>query len=222
MIDIQNLSKIYRTKESELYAVKDVSLHVNEGEFLVIMGRSGCGKSMLLNILGLIDTFDEGTYLLNNADMKHTDANRLAKLRLSNIGYIYQSYNLIDELNCLDNVELVQGYAGVAKSIRKKRAEDLLMRVGLLDKAKAYPQQLSGGQQQRIAIARAISNNPKLILADEPTGNLDYNTGIQVMELLKELNAEGITVIMVTHDQELSSYGSRVVHMSDGKIADQM
>lgn len=146
------------------------------------------------------------------------DRNQCAKIRLSEIGYIYQSYNLIDELNCLENVELVMGYAGIKKSERKKRAQELLERVGLLDKAKSYPQELSGGQQQRIAIARAISNNPRVILADEPTGNLDYNTGMQVMEILKQLNDEGITIVMVTHDQELSDYASRIITMSDGEI----
>lgn len=220
MIDIKSLNKVYRTKGSEFFAIRNLSLHVDDGEFVIIMGRSGCGKSTLLNIIGLIDSFDEGVYLLDGEDMRLASANRLSNLRLSKIGYVYQSYNLIDELNCIDNIELTQGYAGVSKYKRRKRAENLLQRVGLLDKAKSYPQQLSGGQQQRIAIARAISNHPALILADEPTGNLDYNTGLQVMKLLKELNSEGITIIMVTHDQELSSFGSRIIHMSDGMIID--
>lgn len=220
MIDIKSLNKVYKTKGSEFFAIRNLSLHVDDGEFVIIMGRSGCGKSTLLNIIGLIDSFDEGVYLLDGEDMRLASANRLSNLRLSKIGYVYQSYNLIDELNCIDNIELTQGYAGVSKYKRRKRAENLLQRVGLLDKAKSYPQQLSGGQQQRIAIARAISNHPALILADEPTGNLDYNTGLQVMKLLKELNSEGITIIMVTHDQELSSFGSRIIHMSDGMIID--
>ena len=218
MIEIKDLSKIYCSKDGNFYAVNHVSLHVDAGEFLIIMGRSGCGKSTLLNMIGLIDTFDEGNYTLFENDVKSLNYNQLAKIRLTKIGYIYQAYNLIDELNCQDNVELVQGYAGVAKEQRRKRAEALLERVGLLEKAKLYPQQLSGGQQQRIAIARAITNYPQLILADEPTGNLDYKTGIQVMELLKQLNEEGMTIIMVTHDEELTSYASRVIRMKDGEL----
>ncbi len=218
IIQLQDINKIYRTKEGPFYAARSISLKIEVGEFMIIMGRSGCGKSTLLNILGFIDSFDEGTYWWNGKDTKKMDRNQCAKIRLSEIGYIYQSYNLIDELNCLENVELVMGYAGIKKSERKKRAQELLERVGLLDKAKSYPQELSGGQQQRIAIARAISNNPRVILADEPTGNLDYNTGMQVMEILKQLNDEGITIVMVTHDQELSDYASRIITMSDGEI----
>lgn len=218
IIQLQDINKIYRTKEGPFYAARSISLKIEVGEFMIIMGRSGCGKSTLLNILGFIDSFDEGTYWWNGKDTKKMDRNQCAKIRLSEIGYIYQSYNLIDELNCLENVELVMGYAGIKKSERKKRAQELLERVGLLDKAKSYPQELSGGQQQRIAIARAISNNPRVILADEPTGNLDYNTGMQVMEILKQLNDEGITIVMVTHDQELSNYASRIITMSDGEI----
>ena len=216
IIQLQDINKIYRTKEGPFYAARSISLKIEVGEFMIIMGRSGCGKSTLLNILGFIDSFDEGTYWWNGKDTKKMDRNQCAKIRLSEIGYIYQSYNLIDELNCLENVELVMGYAGIKKSERKKRAQELLERVGLLDKAKSYPQELSGGQQQRIAIARAISNNPRVILADEPTGNLDYNTGMQVMEILKQLNDEGITIVMVTHHQELSDYASRIITMSAG------
>lgn len=218
MIEIKNLSKIYRSGEDRLYAVNNVSLQVTRGEFVMIMGRSGCGKSTLLNILGLIDSFDEGSYRLDGIDIKNADRSQLAKLRLTKIGYIYQAYNLIDELNILDNIELVQGYAGVPGKTRRERARALLEQVGLSEKAKLYPQQLSGGQQQRVAIARAVSNHPEIILADEPTGNLDYHTGVQVMELLKKLNDEGITVIMVTHDRELAPYATRVVQMADGKI----
>ncbi len=218
MIEIKNLSKIYRSGEDRLYAVNNVSLQVTRGEFVMIMGRSGCGKSTLLNILGLIDSFNEGSYQLDGIDIKNADRSQLAKLRLTKIGYIYQAYNLIDELNILDNIELVQGYAGVSGKARRERARALLEQVGLSEKAKLYPQQLSGGQQQRVAIARAVSNHPEIILADEPTGNLDYHTGVQVMELLKKLNDEGITVIMVTHDRELAPYATRMVQMADGKI----
>ena len=218
MIRLKNVSKVYGYGENRLYAVNRVSLEIAKGEFLMIMGRSGCGKSTLLNILGCIDTFDEGEYFFFGTDIRSLTPNKLAKLRRDTIGYIYQSYNLIDELNCLNNVELVQGYAGISSKERRKNAQELLKRVGLMEKAKAYPQQLSGGQQQRVAIARAISNRPALLLADEPTGNLDSGTGIQVMELLRRLNHEGITIVMVTHDKELTSYATRVIHMSDGRL----
>ncbi len=218
MIGLKDVSKIYGHEENRLYAVNQVSLEIERSEFLMIMGRSGCGKSTLLNILGCIDTFDEGEYRFLDTDVKSLSNKELSKLRRDKIGYIYQSYNLIDELNCLDNIELVQGYAGVPAKERRRNAQELLERVGLAEKGKAYPQQLSGGQQQRVAIARAISNHPELLLADEPTGNLDSGTGMQVMELLRELNRDGITVVMVTHDAELTSYASRVVHMKDGKL----
>ena len=216
MIRLKDVSKIYGNEENRLYAVNHVSLEIEGGEFLMIMGRSGCGKSTLLNILGCIDTLDEGEYRFLDTDVRALSNRELSKLRRDKIGYIYQSYNLIDELNCLDNIELVQGYAGVPAKERRRHAQELLERVGLGEKAKAYPQQLSGGQQQRIAIARAISNGPELILADEPTGNLDSGTGEQVMELLRELIRDGITVVMVTHEAELVPYASRVVHMKDG------
>ncbi len=219
MIELQNLNKVYHTKDGSFYALRNLTLHIESGEFVVVMGRSGCGKSTLLNVLGLIDSFENGVYLWNGTDIQKADRNQRSKIRLSEIGYIYQSYNLIDELNCIDNVELTMGYAGIKRALRRSRAKELLNRVGLLDKAKSFPQELSGGQQQRVAIARAISNHPKVILADEPTGNLDYKTGIQVMDLLKHLNNEGITIVMVTHDQELSSYASRVITMSDGVIS---
>ena len=219
MIELQRLNKVYHTKNGPFYVLRNLTLHIESGEFVVVMGRSGCGKSTLLNVLGLIDSFENGVYLWNGTDIQKADMNQRSKIRLSEIGYIYQSYNLIDELNCIDNVELTMGYAGIKRAFRRSRAKELLDRAGLLDKAKSFPQELSGGQQQRVAIARAISNHPKVILADEPTGNLDYKTGIQVMDLLKRLNDEGITIIMVTHDQELSSYASRVITMSDGVIS---
>lgn len=218
MINIRNLHKTYGENETKFYAINNISLNIDRGEFVAISGRSGCGKSTLLNIIGCVDTFDEGEYRFLDADIKSMTYQELTMIRRDEIGYIYQSYNLIDELNCIDNIELAQGYAGIASKKRHTRAEELLEKVGLLEKADIYPNQLSGGQQQRIAIARAISNCPKVILADEPTGNLDYCTGIQIMELLKQLNSEGITIIMVTHDQELLSYASTVVHMLDGKF----
>ena len=216
MIEIKNLSKIYKNGKHKFYAINNISLNIKSGEFLMITGRSGCGKSSLLNIIGLIDDFDSGDYFLYGQNIKQINKKQLAKTRLNQIGYIYQSFNLINELNCLDNIQLIQGYAGISKLERQKNAKSLISRVGLSKKANSYPSELSGGEQQRIAIARAISNNPKIILADEPTGNLDYNTGLEIMSLLKELNKQGITIIMVTHDRDLLSYSSRFLVMQDG------
>lgn len=216
MIEIKNLSKIYKNGKHKFYALNNISLNIKSGEFLMITGRSGCGKSSLLNIIGLIDDFDSGDYFLYGQKIKQINKKQLAKTRLNQIGYIYQSFNLINELNCLDNIQLIQGYAGISKLERQKNAKSLISRVGLSKKANSYPSELSGGEQQRIAIARAISNNPKIILADEPTGNLDYNTGLEIMSLLKELNKQGITIIMVTHDRDLLSYSSRFLVMQDG------
>lgn len=216
MIEIKNLSKIYKNGKHKFYALNNISLNIKSGEFLMITGRSGCGKSSLLNIIGLIDDFDSGDYFLYGQNIKQLNKKQLAKTRLNQIGYIYQSFNLINELNCLDNIQLIQGYAGVSKLERQKNAKSLISRVGLSKKANSYPSELSGGEQQRIAIARAISNNPKIILADEPTWNLDYNTGLEIMSLLKELNKQGITIIMVTHDRDLLSYSSRFLVMQDG------
>lgn len=216
MIEIKNLSKIYKNGKHKFYALNNISLNIKSGEFLMITGRSGCGKSSLLNIIGLIDDFDSGDYFLYGQNIKQLNKKQLAKTRLNQIGYIYQSFNLINELNCLDNIQLIQGYAGISKLERQKNAKSLISRVGLSKKANSYPSELSGGEQQRIAIARAISNNPKIILADEPTGNLDYNTGLEIMSLLKELNKQGITIIMVTHDRDLLSYSSRFLVMQDG------
>ena len=173
MIEIKNLSKIYKNGKHKFYALNNISLNIKSGEFLMITGRSGCGKSSLLNIIGLIDDFDSGDYFLYGQNIKQINKKQLAKTRLNQIGYIYQSFNLINELNCLDNIQLIQGYAGISKLERQKNAKSLISRVGLSKKANSYPSELSGGEQQRIAIARAISNNPKIILADEPTGNLD-------------------------------------------------
>ena len=216
MIEIKNLSKIYKNGKHKFYALNNISLNIKSGEFLMITGRSGCGKSSLLNIIGLIDDFDSGDYFLYGQNIKQINKKQLAKTRLNQIGYIYQSFNLINELNCLDNIQLIQGYAGISKLERQKNAKSLISSVGLSKKANSYPSELSGGEQQRIAIARAISNNPKIILADEPTGNLDYNTGLEIMSLLKELNKQGITIIMVTHDRDLLSYSSRFLVMQDG------
>lgn len=216
MVKIDNMIKTYEGKGNHTEVLKNISLEVKQGEFLAIMGKSGCGKTTLLNIIGLIDSFNEGNYLLNGLNVKDFKASEMAKIRRDNIGYVYQAFNLINELNCEDNVSLTLGYAGIRSTERKARAHQLLESVGLKDKFKAYPSQLSGGQKQRVAIARAISNSPALILADEPTGNLDYNSGIEIMELLQKLNANGTTIIMVTHDEEFAGYATKRIDMKDG------
>lgn len=220
MIKINNLVKTYENKEMKTEVLKGISLEVDEGDFVAIMGKSGCGKTTLLNIIGLIDTFNDGYYAFNDVDIKQLKASDMARIRRDRIGYVYQAFNLIDELNCEDNVSLTLGYAGMKSAARKVRAQELLKAVDLGDKCRVYPSQLSGGQKQRVAIARAISNNPALILADEPTGNLDYKSGIEIMELLRKLNREGTTIIMVTHDEEFAGYATRRIDMKDGVFQD--
>ena len=218
MIEINNLSKVFRTSEVETVALNQVNLHVDEGEFVAIMGPSGCGKSTLLNILGLLDNPTEGSYQLLGqevADLREKDRTRVRK---GKIGFVFQSFNLIDELNVFENVELPLTYLGMKASERKQRVHDILKRMAISHRAQHFPQQLSGGQQQRVAIARAVVTNPKLILADEPTGNLDSKNGAEVMNLLTELNGEGTTVIMVTHSQHDASFAHRTVHLFDGSI----
>lgn len=218
MIEINNLSKVFRTSEVETVALNQVNLHVDKGEFVAIMGPSGCGKSTLLNILGLLDNPTEGSYQLLGqevADLREKDRTRVRK---GKIGFVFQSFNLIDELNVFENVELPLTYLGMKASERKQRVHDILKRMAISHRAQHFPQQLSGGQQQRVAIARAVVTNPKLILADEPTGNLDSKNGAEVMSLLTELNGEGTTVIMVTHSQHDASFAHRTVHLFDGSI----
>ena len=201
MIKTVNLQKVFRTEEVQTLALNNVNIEVNEGEFVAIMGPSGCGKSTLLNILGLLDNPTEGEYYLNGTEVsKYTEAQRTS-LRKGVIGFVFQSFNLIDELNVYENIELPLLYMGVPASERKQRIEQAMERMAISHRAKHFPQQLSGGQQQRVAIARAVVANPKLILADEPTGNLDSKNGKEVMDLLKELNKEGTTIVMVTHSQ---------------------
>ena len=206
MIEINNISKVFRTSEVETVALNHVSLDVKEGEFVAIMGPSGCGKSTLLNILGLLD---------NPTDLKEKERTRVRKGKL---GFVFQSFNLIDELNVYENVELPLTYLGVKAGERKRMVEDILKRMNISHRAKHFPQQLSGGQQQRVAIARAVVTNPKLILADEPTGNLDSKNGAEVMNLLTELNKEGTTIIMVTHSQHDASFAHRTIHLFDGSV----
>ena len=222
MIQLDNLRKVFRTEEVETIALGGVTMSVNEGEFVAIMGPSGCGKSTLLNILGLLDNPCEGSYKLAGtevADLKERDRTQIRK---GQVGFVFQSFNLIDELNVEQNVELPLKYVGVPKKEREQRVEEMLRRMGLSHRAKHYPNQLSGGQQQRVAIARAVITNPKLILADEPTGNLDSKNGYEVMQLLSQLNAEGTTVVMVTHSQRDASFASRVINLFDGHIVDSV
>ena len=218
MIKIENLSKVFRTEEVETVALDGVNLSVEEGEFVAIMGPSGCGKSTLLNILGLLDNPTSGSYLLDGQEVGSLKESQRTSVRKGKIGFVFQSFNLIDELNVEENVELPLKYLGVPAAERKQRTKEILRRLELSHRAKHYPQQLSGGQQQRVAIARAVIMNPKLILADEPTGNLDSKNGLEVMQLLTQLNGEGTTIVMVTHSQHDASYANRTVNLFDGQI----
>ena len=220
LIKTINVKKVFRTEEMETWALNDVSLEVNEGEFVAIMGPSGCGKSTLLNILGLLDNPSEGTYILDGTDVSTLTENRRTAIRKGRLGFVFQSFNLIDELNVQENIELPLLYMGVKASERHEQAKDVMERMHIGHRAKHFPCQLSGGQQQRAAIARALISNPKLILADEPTGNLDSANGRDVMALLTELNAQGTTVVMVTHSQRDASYASRTINLFDGRVVD--
>ena len=218
MIKTVNLQKVFRTDEVETWALNNVNIEIQEGEFVAIMGPSGCGKSTLLNILGLLDNPTGGEYRLNGEDVStYTEAQRTA-LRKGVIGFVFQSFNLIDELNVYENIELPLLYMGVSASERKRRVEDAMNQMAIAHRVKHFPQQLSGGQQQRVAIARAVVTNPKLILADEPTGNLDSKNGKEVMDLLTELNKEGTTIVMVTHSQHDAGYADRVINLFDGQV----
>ena len=220
MIKIENLTKIFRTEEVETVALNGVSMQVEDGAFVAIMGPSGCGKSTLLNILGLLDNPTEGNYWLGTDEVGHLKEEQRTKYRKGRIGFVFQSFNLIDELTVEENVELQLKYLDVPRKERKERVLDILRKVNLSQRAKHYPQQLSGGQQQRVAIARAVVGHPKLILADEPTGNLDSKNGLEVMQLLSQLNSEGTTIVMVTHSQHDATYANRVVNLFDGQIVE--
>lgn len=217
MIRINDLRKLYRTDEVETIALDNMSLHVKEHEFVAIMGPSGCGKSTLLNILGLLDDPTSGSYLLNGVEVTGLNENKRCDLRRENIGFVFQSFNLIEELTVFENIELPLENCGMKASLRKMKVEKALKSVLLNHRRNYFPSQLSGGQQQRVAIARAIVNDPKLILADEPTGNLDSQNGLEIMDLLTSLNDAGTTVVMVTHSEHDARYSHRVVHMLDGK-----
>ena len=222
MIRIEHLSKVFRTEEVETTALNDVSLHVKQGEFVAIMGPSGCGKSTLLNIIGLLDNPTSGNYYFNGQEVGHLKEKQRTQVRKGNIGFVFQSFNLIDELNVYENVELPLIYLKKKASEKKELVTSILDRMNISHRVKHFPQQLSGGQQQRVAIARAVVAGPKLILADEPTGNHDSKNGAEVMNLLTELNQEGTTIVMVTHSQHDASYAHRVVHLFDGQIVTEL
>ena len=221
MIKLTDIKKVFRTEEIETWALREVSLEVKEGEFVAIMGPSGCGKSTLLNILGLLDTPTEGTYTLNGKDVSKLTENERTEIRKGVIGFVFQSFNLIDELNVYENIELPLLYMNTPSKERKERIEAVMDRMAISHRRKHFPNQLSGGQQQRVAIARAVLPNPKIILADEPTGNLDSKNGKEVMSLLKQLHQEGATVIMVTHSQHDASYAERIINLYDGEVVEQ-
>lgn len=218
MITIQNLTKIFRTEELETSALSGINLQINEGDFLSIMGPSGCGKSTLLNIIGLLDSASEGSYSLLNQEMIGLKEKGRSSVRKENIGFIFQNFNLIDELSVYDNIELPLIYNNVKSSERKLKVEAIAEKLNIAHRLKHYPQQLSGGQQQRVAVARALINDPKIILADEPTGNLDSKTGNEVMELLTDLHAKGATILMVTHSDYDASFSQKTIMMKDGVV----
>ena len=218
MIQTIELSKIFRTEEVETTALNTVNFEVKKGEFVAVMGPSGCGKSTLLNILGLLDNPSKGQYFFNGTDVSRYKERHRTDLRKGNIGFVFQSFNLIDELNVYENVELPLVYLKLGASKRRKMVETVLDRMKIGHRRKHFPQQLSGGQQQRVAIARAVVANPKLILADEPTGNLDSKNGLEVMKLLTELNKEGTTIVMVTHSDHDAAFSHRIVNLFDGKV----
>jgi putative ABC transport system ATP-binding protein len=218
MIKTEKLGKVFRTEEVETYALNNVDLHVKKGEFAAIMGPSGCGKSTLLNIIGLLDNPTQGLYAFNGTEVSKLREKDRTDFRKGNIGFIFQSFNLIDELNVYDNVELPLLYLKMKASERAKKVDDVLNRMKIGHRARHFPQQLSGGQQQRVAIARAVIANPSLILADEPTGNLDSKNGIEVMNLLSELNQEGATIVMVTHSNRDAGYAHRTINLLDGQV----
>ena len=220
MIRVENLSKSFRTEEVETVALDKVSFEVKDGEFVAIMGPSGCGKSTLLNILGLLDNPTSGKYWLGDREGENLKEKERTDVRKGEIGFVFQSFNLIDELSVEENIELPLTYLGVSRTERKKRVQEIMKRMAISHRAKHFPHQLSGGQQQRVAIARAVVFNPKMILADEPTGNLDSKNGAEVMRLLTELNQEGTTIVMVTHNEHDARMAHRIIRLFDGHIVE--
>ena len=221
MIKTEKLSMLFTTEEVQTKALNEVTLHVEQGEFVAIMGPSGCGKSTLLNILGTLDSPTSGSYFFEGKQVDKMNENQLTALRKNNLGFIFQSFNLIDELTVYENVELPLVYMGIKTAQRKEKVNKVLEKVNLPHRANHYPQQLSGGQQQRVAIARAVVTDCKLLLADEPTGNLDSVNGVEVMELLSELNRQGTTIIIVTHSQRDATYAHRIIRLLDGQIVSE-
>ena len=221
MIQLSEAKKIYGKGESTVHALSGITMTIQKGEFVAITGKSGCGKTTLLNIIGLLDNLTEGHYTLNGQDVRHLSDKAKARLRFQTFGYIFQSFNLLSSHTVVENVALPLGYAGVPKQERLARAAEMLRKVGLLDKMKAYPNELSGGQQQRVAIARALINHPPIILADEPTGNLDSRSSAQIMDILAELADEGATLLLVTHDAGVARRAGRRVGMEDGRIGEE-
>ena len=220
MLRMNHLSKVYRTHMIETHALRGFDIHVREGEFVAVTGPSGSGKTTFLNIAGLLEEFTEGTYLLDGVEVRGLNDDARSRLRNEKIGFIFQGFNLIPDLNLFDNVDVPLRYRGLNAAERKRRIEEALGKVGLASRAKHYPAELSGGQQQRVAIARALAGSPRLLLADEPTGNLDTQMARAVMELLEQINAEGTTIVMVTHDPELAARAARNVHIVDGQVSD--
>lgn len=220
MLQMKHVNKVFRTDLIETHALRDFDLQVEEGEFVTVTGPSGSGKTTFLNIAGLLETFSSGSYSLDGRDVSALNDNQRSQLRNQKIGFIFQSFNLIPDLNLFDNIDVPLRYRGFSSAERKRRIESALSRVGLSARAKHLPSQLSGGQQQRVAIARALAGEPKFLLADEPTGNLDSLMARQVMELLEEINREGTTIVMVTHDSELARRSQRNIHIIDGQVSD--
>lgn len=222
MIKLSNITKVFKTEEIETWALRSVDLEVKEGEFVAVMGPSGCGKSTLLNIIGLLDNPTDGTYELNGKEVSRLKENDRTDIRKGVIGFVFQSFNLIDELNVIENIELPLLYMGIPAKERRKKVKAVMERMAISHRSKHFPNQLSGGQQQRVAIARAVIANPKIILADEPTGNLDSKNGKEVMDLLSELHKEGTSIVMVTHSRHDANYADRIVNLFDGEIVSQV
>ena len=219
MIEVRGLKKTYYSSKADTYALRGIDMDIHEGEFVAIMGKSGCGKSTLLNILGGLDQPTDGTYLFDGRNVCDRGAKAMARFRNKTIGYVFQSFHLINELGIIENVALPLGYSGLSAGARRKRSTELLEQVGLKDELHKRPSQLSGGQQQRVAIARALANKPRVILADEPTGNLDSQSSKEIMTILENIHKDGFTVILVTHDLQIAEETTRIIEMSDGQIS---
>ncbi|MGN1141835.1 MAG: ABC transporter ATP-binding protein [Oliverpabstia sp.] len=220
MIDLYNISKIYLVGDEEVRALDHASMHIDKGEFVSIIGPSGSGKSTLMNIIGCLDIADAGTYMLDNIPIEDYTENELAHIRNKKIGFVFQSFNLIPKLTAEENIELPLIYQGVKREERKARVKEAITKVGLEKRAKHLPTELSGGQQQRVAIARAIVTRPSLILADEPTGNLDSKTGKEIMDIFRELHEQGNTIVLITHDEDVARQATRSIHIRDGKVSE--